>query len=76
VLAHFLYEAYKFDVGGDIIAVTCYPNTFRRRLIDFAVKVVKTGGQFILKVAEQAFEELQIARLWLRTSEPLPIGIT
>lgn len=76
VVAHFLYEAYKLDVGVDIIPVTCYPNTFRRQLIDFAVKVVKTGGQFILKVAEQAFEELQIARLWLRTSEPQPIGIT
>lgn len=76
VAAHFLYEAYKRDVGEGIIPITCYPNTFRRQLIDFAVKIVKTGGQFILKVAERAFEELQIARLWLCTSEPQPIVST
>lgn len=68
--------SYKLDVGGYIIPVTCYRNTFRFRLIDFAVKVVKTAGQFILKITEQAFEDLKIAQLWLRTDAPQPISIT
>jgi len=73
VIAHFLYEAYKHDLGCDIIPVNCYPNTFRRQLIDFAVKIVKTGGRIILKVTADIFEQLNITQLWQTIRQPQPI---
>jgi len=76
VFSHFLYEAYKRDTGQEVVPLTCYPNTFRRVLIDFAVKIVKTGGRIILKVVQPVFEQLQIAQLWQRTADPIPIFST
>jgi len=73
VISHFLYEAYKRDVGEEIIPLTCYPNTFRRRFIDFAVKVVSTGGKMILKVVASVYDQLKIAELWQRTGSPQTI---
>jgi len=44
VFTHFLFEAYKHDVTAQVIPVTVYPNTFRRKLIDFAVKITSRAG--------------------------------
>lgn len=71
--SHFLYEAYKRDLGEELVPITCYPNTFRRKLIDVAVKVVSTGRRFILKVTQSVHEQLQLATLWERINAPQPI---
>ncbi|MCH7754561.1 IS1380 family transposase [candidate division KSB1 bacterium] len=76
VISHFLYEAFKRDALEDVIPVTCYPNTFRRRIIDFAAKIVATGGHIILKVTETVFEHLQLKLLWQRVKIPEPIPLT
>lgn len=73
VISHFLYEAFKRDTLEDIIPVSCYPNTFRRRLIDFAVKIVSTGGHIILKVTQCVFDQLQLKLLWQRVNMSEPI---
>ncbi len=39
VITHFIYEACKRDVTAQVIPVTVYLNTFRRKLIDFAAKI-------------------------------------
>jgi hypothetical protein len=63
LLSHFLYETYKRDIGEEIIPMACYPNTFRRRLIGFAVKIVVTGRKFILKATAGVFEQLHLTTL-------------
>lgn len=76
VISHLLYEAYKHDVVHDIVPVTCYPTTFRRRLIDFAAKVVSSSGQFILKVVRSVYDDLKLEAIWKRIATPIPIPVT
>ena len=64
LMSHFLYEAYKRDVTNDILPVVSYPNTFRRMMIDFAVKVVTKGRVIILKVSQTIYDTLNIRELW------------
>lgn len=73
LFSHFLAEAYKRDVTVDVLPVTSYPTTFRRQVIDFAVKLVTHGGQHILKVTRQVAEALDLQQLWERCWQPTPI---
>jgi hypothetical protein len=75
VIAHFLFESYKYDVSGDVIPITSYPTKFRRELIDFAVKIVKTGGEIILKVTQAIWDRINVILLWERCNHPIPILI-
>jgi hypothetical protein len=70
LVAFFLCACFKEDVCGEVIPVTVYATTLRRRLIDVAAKIVRHAGQTILKVAAAAMEELQFAALWARSSAP------
>lgn len=73
-ISHFLFESYKRDVTYEVLSTESYPNTFRRQLIDFAVKVVSHGGEIILKVTNEIKERLKIYNLWeLCQSPPLII---
>jgi hypothetical protein len=67
VLSFNLYESYKWDVCKEtgIVPLSCQPNTFRRRLIDFAGKIVRHGRRTILKVTWQVRERLQLDRIWV-----------
>jgi hypothetical protein len=76
LFSHFLFEAYKRDVCHEVIPISSYPTTFRRRLIDFAAKVVSTGGKFILKINKFKFKELNIQKLWELSGKPQPILIS
>ncbi len=70
MISHFLYEAYKSDVTEPLIPSSCYPTTFRRTMIDFAVKIVSRGSRYILKVSKVIFETLNIQEIWNRTNAP------
>jgi hypothetical protein len=63
-ISHFLFESYKRDVSYEVLSTESYPNTFRRQLIDFAVKIVSHGGEIILKVTNEIKERLNIYNLW------------
>jgi len=69
-ISHFLFESYKRDVTYKVLPVESYPNTFRRQLIDFAVKVVSHGGEIILKVTNEIKERLNIYYLWELCQSP------
>lgn len=73
LVTHVLYKAYKHDVTYDVAPVNCYPETFRRSLIDFAVKIVSTGGRILMKITRTAYEQLQIQTLWERSGNPVPL---
>jgi hypothetical protein len=69
-LAFFLYECFKEDVTEPVVPVVSYATTLRRKVIDFAAKIVRTGGQTVLKVTKATWNQLDIARLWERSQCP------
>jgi hypothetical protein len=75
VITHFLCECYKEDVTHDVIPVTCYPTTFRRKLIDFAAKIIGTGNRIILQVSETVWDGNKIWQLWQRCNRPVPLQL-
>jgi hypothetical protein len=66
VLSFNLYESYIWDVCLETkrVPLSCHPNTFRRRLIGFAGKIVRHGMRCILKGTVQVRERLQLDRKW------------
>lgn len=75
LISYFLVAAYKYDVASEIIPLTCYPTTFRRHLIDFAVKIISSGGKFILKVTRLVYDHLNVKRIWDLVNTPAPIPL-
>ncbi|VAX26529.1 hypothetical protein MNBD_IGNAVI01-2113, partial [hydrothermal vent metagenome] len=72
-ISHFLFESYKREVAYDVVSIVSYPNTFRRILIDFAVKIVSHSGEIILKVTKEIKDRLKIYDLWELCQNPPPI---
>jgi hypothetical protein len=70
VISHFMFETYKQDITPDVIPVTVYPNTFRRKLIDFAVKITSRARYVVMNVTRTIFEIIQIDILWKRCKSP------
>jgi hypothetical protein len=55
------------DVTADVVPVASYPTRLRRKVIDFAAKIVRSGGYTILKVTEATWRALRIDELWNRS---------
>ena len=70
VIAHFMFESYKRDITPDVIPVTAYPDTFRRKLIDFAVKITSRARYVIINVTRTIYQTIQIEDLWKRCQAP------
>jgi hypothetical protein len=70
LVAFFLYEAFKEDVAAPVVPVTSYPTRVRRTLVDFAGKIVRTGGYVILKVTRASLQQLKLEDLWRRSGDP------
>ncbi|MBK3519995.1 IS1380 family transposase [Carboxylicivirga marina] len=73
VITHFIFEAYKQDVTVDIVPITTYPNTFRRKLIDFAAKITSGSRYVKLNVSRTIHETINFKELWKRCQSPPPI---
>ena len=74
LIAFNLFQAFKRDIVHDIIPVNAYAATIRRRLLDTAGQLIRTGRQIILKFARSVWERLNIPLLWNRL-ETVPIPI-
>lgn len=70
LLAFFLSEAFKEDVLGGVVPVEAYPTTLRRKAIDFAAKIVRTGGRTIFKVTQTVWDRLNLPVVWKRSGSP------
>ncbi len=70
VITHFIFETYKRDITPDVIPITVYPNTFRRKLIDFAVKLTSHARNITLCVTKTVFETINMIDLWQRCQDP------
>lgn len=70
VISHFMFETYKRDVTSDVISISSYPNTFRRKIIDFASKITSGSGYVILNVPRTIFENFNFDELWKKCQSP------
>jgi len=70
VITHFMFETYKRDVTNEILPITSYPNTFRRKIIDFATKITSGAGYVILNVPRTIFDNFKIDDLWKKCQSP------
>ena len=70
LLAFFLFESFKEDVAAPVVPVTAYATRVRRTLVDFAGKIVRTGGRRILKVTRTTLQHLKLDELWDRSADP------
>jgi hypothetical protein len=70
LLAFFLFESFKEDVAAPVVPVTAYATRVRRTLVDFAGKLVRTGGRVILKVTQATFQQLRLDALWAHSASP------
>jgi len=70
IIAHFLFETYKTDVTSEVVPIKSYPTTFRRKLIDFAVKIVTHGRQIILQVNRNICNAFNIKDIWIKCQKP------
>ncbi len=66
VISHFLFEIYKADVTAEVVPLKSYPNTSRRQLIDFAVKIVSHNREIVLQVVNTVYNNLKIIDLWVK----------
>lgn len=73
LVSYFLAEAFKDDVGQVAIPVGCYATTLRRVVIDTAAKIIRTGGQIIVKFSKAVFTQLHADRLWKSALHPPPL---
>lgn len=70
VLAFNLYEAFKEDVCSEVVPITSYPETLRRKVIDIGVKIIRRSRRFVLKVPQSIFSSLDFNSLWTRCNNP------
>lgn len=74
LVAFFLYEGFKEDVAAPVVPslvpLTARPTRVRRTLLDLAGKLVRTGGQRILKFTATAWKQLRLEELWSRSGSP------
>jgi len=73
VISFFLFETFKEDVLEEVIPVVSYATTVRRKALDFAAKIVKTGGEIFLKVTRTVMDTLRFKDIWERCQNPIPI---
>lgn len=70
LVAFFLFETFKQDVCAPVVEPVCYATTLRRRIIDIAAKIVRHGGQVILKISAAVWDQLNFPQLWEKSKSP------
>ena len=73
VISFFLYEAFKEDVCTPIVAVSSYPTTLRRKILDIAGKITSHSDKITLKVTKSTWESLDFYQLWLKSENPVQL---
>ncbi len=69
-ISFFLFESFKYDMKSEVIPLTWYPQTFRRRFIDAAGKVISTGRCLTLKLTRNFHSCFNITELWEKLLQP------
>jgi hypothetical protein len=74
LISFFLFETFKEDVLEEVLPVASYATTVRRKVVDFAAKIIKTSRGIILKVTQAVMDNLRFDTLWERCQSPIPIS--
>ena len=75
LISFFLFETFKQDVLEEVLPVESYATTVRRKVVDFAAKIIKTSRGIILKVPQAVMDNLRFDKLWERCQNPTPITV-
>ena len=75
LISFFLFETFKQDVLGEVLPVESYATTVRRKVVDFAAKIIKTSRGVILKVTQAVMDNLCFDKLWEKCQNPIPISV-
>jgi len=75
LVSFFLFETFKEDVLEEVLPVASYATTVRRKVVDFAAKIITTSRGIILKVTQAVMDNLRFDRLWERCQNPPPITV-
>jgi hypothetical protein len=75
LISFFLFETFKQDVTAQVIPITSYATSVRRRIVDIAAKIVKKGHKITLKLSESVRQSLKFDLLWANCQNPPPIPL-
>lgn len=75
LVSYFLTESFKEDVGEDTIPIGYYATTLRRMVIDTAAKIIRTGGELIVKFYRAVYKQINAEQLWKDVLHPPPIPV-
>lgn len=70
LIGFFLFECFKADVLSEVLPVSAYASTVRRKVIAIVAKIVKHSHKCILKVTTDTWNRLNIPRLWDLSRNP------
>ncbi len=73
LISFFLFETFKEDVLEEVLPVVSYATTVRRKVVDFAAKIIATSRGIILKVPQTIMDNLRFDKLWEKCQNPIPI---
>jgi len=65
-----LQETFKEDGLEGAVPLTSYATRLRRQVVDIAGKIIRTGGELILKVPEAVARRLDLRALWEAVADP------
>jgi len=74
LISFFLFETFKEDVLKEVLPVASYATTVRRKVVDFAAKIITTSRGVILKVTQAVMDNLRFDKLWEKCQNPIPIS--
>jgi hypothetical protein len=73
LISFFLFETFKEDILEEVLPVASYATTVRRKVVDFAAKIITTSRGITLKVTQAIMDNLHFDTLWDRCQNPIPI---
>jgi len=72
-ISFFMFEAFKYDIESPVIKITWYAESFRRKVLDIAGQIIRTGRKIYLKLPEVTTTALCFQQLWNRSGSIPPI---
>ncbi len=70
LVSHTLYCCFSEQITGEVVEPECSPDTFRRRFLDVAGKVVDSGREVILRINEAVHDQLSLDDIRERVNSP------
>lgn len=72
-IAFFIFEAFKHDADSPAVEITWYAQTFRRKFLDFAGQLVRSGRRIKIKINTVLIERLEFSHIWENSVAAPPI---